>query len=124
MWPIRKRATLSYLNNGTPSLWSVKRLGGIIVGLARQDGYFPVMPTNVLEYVEVGLQVSIAKLTAILVRLTLEPTSESPEIKKENLNKMEIELAIARHNDAFRIRIIEKGELTTFTCPDCHRAVT
>jgi two-component system, chemotaxis family, protein-glutamate methylesterase/glutaminase len=40
------------------------------------------------------------------------------------LKKLKIEFTIARQDNAFELGIIEKGELTAFTCPDCHGAMT
>jgi two-component system chemotaxis response regulator CheB len=113
-----------YLDDGTSGLWSVKRLGGLAVVQDPEDAAFPDMPANVLEFVEADHVVPIAELAALLNKLTNEPAPPKLKIKKEDLEKLEIELAIARHDDAFRMGIIEKGELTAFTCPDCHGALT
>jgi two-component system chemotaxis response regulator CheB len=40
------------------------------------------------------------------------------------LELLDIELTIARQDNAFELGIIDKGELTSFTCPDCHGALT
>jgi len=113
-----------YLDDGTSGLWSVKRLGGLTVVQDPDDAAFPAMPTNVLEFVEVDHVVPIAELAALLTKLTAEPAPKKPKIKKEHLDLLEIELAIARQDNAFRLGIIDKGELTAFTCPDCHGALT
>jgi len=113
-----------YLDDGTSGLWSVKRLGGLTVVQNPKDAAFPAMPTNVLESVDVDHIVPIAKLAALLVKLSTEPAPQKFKVKKEDLDKLEIELAIARHDNAFKMGIIDKGELTTFTCPDCHGALT
>jgi two-component system, chemotaxis family, protein-glutamate methylesterase/glutaminase len=113
-----------YLDDGTSGLWSVKRLGGITVVQDPDDAAFPAMPTNVLEFVEVDYKVPIAELAALVVKLTTYPAPLKFKPKKEDLDLLEIELAIARHDNAFRMGIIQKGELTPFTCPDCHGALT
>lgn len=113
-----------YLDDGTSGLWSVKRLGGLTVVQDPDDAAFPAMPSNVLEFVEVDYVVPIAELAALLTKLTNEPAPPQSTVKKEDLSLLEIELAIARHDDAFRMGVIDKGELTPFTCPDCHGALT
>ncbi|KAA5548619.1 chemotaxis protein CheB [Adhaeribacter rhizoryzae] len=113
-----------YLDDGTSGLWSVKRLGGTTIIQDPEDATYPDMPTNVLEFVEVDHIVPIAELAALLTQLTTKPATGELKVKKEDLDRLEIELAIARHDNAFRMGIIEKGELTPFTCPDCHGALT
>ncbi|GEO04845.1 protein-glutamate methylesterase [Adhaeribacter aerolatus] len=113
-----------YLDDGTSGLWSIKRLGGTTIIQDPEDAAMPAMPTNVLEFVEVDHVVPIAALAALLSRLTTEPVTHEPKVTKEDLDRLEIELAIARRDNAFQMGIIEKGELTPFTCPDCHGALT
>jgi len=113
-----------YLDDGTSGLWSIKRLGGITIVQDPDDAAFPAMPSNVLEFVEVDHVIPIAALAALLTKLTTEPARATNNPAKEDLDRFEIELAIARHDNAFRMGIIEKGELTPFTCPDCHGALT
>jgi two-component system chemotaxis response regulator CheB len=113
-----------YLDDGTSGLWSVKRLGGITVVQDPADAAFPAMPTNVLEFVKVDHQVTIAGLAALLVKLTTTPIVKKPKVSKTELDRLEVELAIARHDNAFRLGIIQKGELTAYTCPDCNGALT
>lgn len=113
-----------YLDDGTSGLWSVKRLGGLAVVQDPEDAPFPDMPANVLQFVEVDHVVPMREMASLLVRLTGEQAPAKPEVAKEDLERLEIELTIARHDNAFRMGIIEQGELTAFTCPDCHGALT
>jgi len=113
-----------YLDDGTSGLWSVKRLGGLTIVQDPEDAAFPAMPANVLEFVEVDQIVPVMELAALLTKLTAEPAPHNIIPPAEDLDRFEIELAIARHDNAFRMGIIEKGELTPFTCPNCHGALT
>jgi two-component system chemotaxis response regulator CheB len=113
-----------YLDDGTSGLWAVQRLGGITVVQDPSDADFPAMPTNALEFVEADHLVPLAQLSALLVRLTTEPAARKPSITQDELNLLEIELTIAKHGNAFEMGIIDKGNLTPFTCPDCHGALT
>ncbi|UOQ65847.1 chemotaxis protein CheB [Hymenobacter volaticus] len=113
-----------YLDDGTSGLWCIQRLGGITVVQDPQDAVSPAMPTNALEFVEADHIVPLADLAALLVKLTAQPAPAQPRVAKEDLNRIEIELTIAKHDDAFEMGIIKKGELTPFTCPDCHGALT
>ncbi|GGE98504.1 chemotaxis protein CheB [Hymenobacter cavernae] len=113
-----------YLDDGTSGLWCIQRLGGVTVVQDPHDAHSPAMPTNALEYVKADYIVPLAELAALLVKLTLEPAPAEPAVTKEDLDRMEIELSIAKNNNAFEMGIIDKGKLTAFTCPECHGALT
>jgi two-component system chemotaxis response regulator CheB len=112
------------LDDGTSGLWTVQRLGGLTIVQDPEDAVSPAMPTNALLFVDADHIVPLAELGALLVRLTLQPTPAKPKVSKPELDLLKIELAIARHDNAFEMGIIEKGKLTPFTCPECHGALT
>lgn len=113
-----------YLDDGTSGLWCIQRLGGVTVVQDPQDAASPAMPTNALEFVEADHIVPLAGLAALLVELTTQSASAQPRVTKTDLDRIEIELTIAKQDGAFEMGIIDKGELTPFTCPDCHGALT
>ncbi|WP_216690935.1 chemotaxis protein CheB [Hymenobacter siberiensis] len=111
-----------YLDDGTSGLWSVQRMGGLAIVQDPHDAEQPAMPTNALEFVEVDYLVPLAELGPLLVRLTLEPAKT--RLPAAQLDLLKIELTIAKQGGGFEMGIIDKGELTPFTCPDCHGALT
>ena len=113
-----------YLDDGTSGLWSLQRLGGVAIVQDPLDAVSPAMPTNALQYVAADYVVPLAEISALLVRLTLEPAPGKPRVTKAELDLLGLELTIAKHDNAFEMGIIDKGELTPFTCPDCHGALT
>ncbi|MBA9077190.1 chemotaxis protein CheB [Rufibacter quisquiliarum] len=113
-----------YLDDGTSGLWSVQRLGGVTVVQDPSDAAVPDMPANALQFVEADHVVPLAQLASLLTHLTTEEAPAPPNVPQDDLNRLEIEIAIARHDNAFEMGIIDKGELTAFTCPDCHGALT
>jgi two-component system chemotaxis response regulator CheB len=113
-----------YLDDGTSGLWSLQRLGGLAIVQDPHDAVSPAMPANALEYVDADYVVPLAELGALLVRLTTERAPGKPRVTKAELELLEIELTIAKKDNAFEMGIIDKGELTPFTCPDCHGALT
>ncbi len=113
-----------YLDDGTSGLWTVKRLGGVAVVQQPADAHFPDMPSNALEFVEADYVIPRSELGALLARLTTETAPAKPKVPKADLERLSIELKIARHDNAFQMGIIDKGEFTPFTCPDCHGALT
>jgi two-component system chemotaxis response regulator CheB len=113
-----------YLDDGTSGLWCIQRLGGVTVVQDPEDAASSAMPTNALEFVEADHVVPLAGLSALLVQLTAQKAPTSPKVAKADVERMEIEFSIAKRGNAFELGIIDKGELTPFTCPDCHGALT
>jgi two-component system chemotaxis response regulator CheB len=114
-----------YLDDGTSGLYCIQRLGGLAVVQDPRDAQSPAMPANALEYVEADHIVPLAELGALLVRLTMEPvpTVKTPPTEEE-LELMEVEITIAKQDNAFELGIIGRGQPTQFTCPDCHGVMT
>jgi len=113
-----------YLDDGTSGLWTVQRLGGLTIVQDPHDAVSPAMPQNALQYVDADHVVPVAEMGALLTRLTAEPAPGPPRVRKDELELLEVELKIAKKDNAFEMGIIEKGILTAFTCPDCHGALT
>jgi two-component system chemotaxis response regulator CheB len=113
-----------YLDDGTSGLWSVRRMGGLAIIQDPLDAEQPAMPTNALEFVKADHLVPLAQLGALLVRLTLEPAPAKTHLPTAQLDLLKIELTIAKQGGGFELGIIDKGQLTPFTCPDCHGALT
>lgn len=113
-----------YLDDGTSGLWTVQRMGGLAVVQDPRDAQSPAMPENALQFVDADYVVPLAELGSLLVRLTTEPAPGKPRVTKAELDLLEIELTIAKEDNAFELGIIEQDKLTPFTCPDCHGALT
>ena len=108
------------LNDGTSGLWSVKRLGGLTIVQDPADANFPSMPINVLEYVEVDHSVPATEIGVILVKLVREMAPRKPKVSKEHMALLKMEVIISKQDNAFSLGIMEAGELTPFTCPECN----
>ena len=107
------------LDDGTSGIWSVKRLGGLGIVQEPEDALYPSMPDNVLQHVDVDYQVPIAELAPLLCRLIEETVPDKPNLVENELNRMEVEVSIAAQDNAFEMGILELGELTPLTCPEC-----
>ncbi len=108
------------LDDGTSGLWSVKRLGGIAIVQEPEEAEYPDMPLSAKENVEVDFALPISKISKILSFLTQETVADKHEISKEELDRIKLEVEIATKDDAFERGVMNKGELTPFTCPSCH----
>ena len=113
-----------YLDDGTSGLWSVQRMGGVAVVQEPHDAEQPSMPTNALEFVAADYVLPLAQLGALLTRLTQERPPAKTRLPAAELDLLKIELTIAKQGGGFELGIIDKGKLTSFTCPDCHGALT
>lgn len=112
------------LDDGTSGLWSIKRLGGMAITQLPEDALFPQMPVNAMQYVEMDYSSPASEMAALLSSLTTEPVKARPKITKKERELLETEIVIATRDNAFEMGIIEMGDLSPITCPECHGALT
>lgn len=112
------------LDDGTSGMWNIKRCGGIAIVQDTEEAMHPSMPQNVMQYVDVDYVSSASEMGTLLIELIAQKASKKPDLSIEDMQllKMEVFKAATRDN-AFEIGILEMGELTTFTCPECHGAL-
>lgn len=108
------------LNDGTSGLWTVKRLGGVAIVQEPEDAEFPQMPESALEYVEPDHVVPASGMGPLLEQLVQEPAPEKFKFTEEELKRLKTEVVIATRDNAFEMGIMSMGQLTEFTCPECH----
>ena len=108
------------LDDGTAGLWTIKYRGGSAVVQDPLDAEFPSMPKSAMREVKVDYCVPVSQIPQILINLTKEPAAESPEIDMKENEKVKTEVAIAAEDSAYERGIMNLGDLTPFTCPDCH----
>lgn len=107
------------LDDGTSGLWMVKQRGGLAIVQHPLDAEVPSMPRNAMREVAIDYGVPVSEMADLLVRLTKEPVETSEEAMEED-ELTEIEIGIAAEKSAFESGIISLGDLTPFTCPECH----
>lgn len=112
------------LNDGSSGLWTIHRLGGITIVQNPETSAFPEMPLNAMEYTEIDHILDSDQIAPILVTLSGLIAPLTNQISFEEQKLLEIEIAIATHGNAFKMGIMEMGEMTPFTCPECHGALT
>jgi len=111
------------LDDGTAGLWTVKHRGGVAIVQDPNDAQVPSMPENALREVGVDYVVPLAEVANLLVRLSqeaIEETEETPEVVMQEDKRTELEIRIAAQDNALEGGIMKFGELTPFTCPECH----
>lgn len=107
------------LNDGTSGLWSIKRLGGIAIIQEPKDADYPSMPVNVINYVAVDYAVPAIQMGALLGKLG-RTLAKKTKISKKDMQLLEMEVTISKQDNAFEMGIMNMGELSPFTCPECH----
>lgn len=108
------------LNDGTSGMWSVKHMGGLCIIQDPDEALYESMPENVLREVDVDYSLSVSQMGTLLQELIHENAPKMHEITPEQMELMKMEVVIASNDNAFEMGILNKGELTPFTCPECH----
>ncbi|GEO11310.1 chemotaxis protein CheB [Segetibacter aerophilus] len=108
------------LNDGTSGMWSVKHLGGTCIVQDPEEALYESMPENVLREVDVDFSMPVSRMGKLLEELVNQNAPKMHEITPEQMELMKMEVIIASNDNAFELGILNKGELTPFTCPECH----
>ncbi len=111
------------LDDGTSGMWNVKRCGGTAIVQDPLEAMYPSMPNNVIEYVESDYIIPIKEIDEVLIKLVGKKATKKPHMTKAEMELLKMEVIIATHDNAFQLGILDKGVLTTFTCPECHGAL-
>lgn len=106
------------LDDGASGLYAVKQRGGIAMVQDPFEALYSSMPLQAMKAVAVDHCLPVAKMGALLVHLANESSEETREnpISKQ----MEIEVGVAREDSAFEAGIMKLGQLSPYTCPECH----
>ncbi len=111
------------LDDGTSGMWSIKRLNGVTIVQKPEDAAYGSMPNSVLDFVDVDYNVPLSDMPALLTRLVTESIPDTQQHTFQEQNLMEAEINIAAQENAFDIGILNMGELTPLTCPECSGAL-
>ena len=112
------------LDDGTAGLWAIKLRGGTAVVQDPDDAMHRSMPLNALDNVDVDYKLPVAQMGALLGRITREQAAPEPLLPAEERERMDAEVKIARELDPRVEGVLEYGQLSPFTCPDCHGVLT
>jgi len=108
-----------YLDDGTSGLWTIQRLGGVTIIQDPHDAYADAMPLSALEYIKPDYLVTLAELSSLLQHLTAQPASPTASLLPEELERINLEIRIAKGENAHELNFFHYGELTPFVCPAC-----
>ncbi len=106
------------LDDGAAVLYAIQERGGITVVQDPSDARHSSMPKAAMKAVAVDHCVPIIAMGALLAHLVIQ---ESPEQEENPVSeKLDIEVGVARQDNALALGIMKLGDLSPFTCPECH----
>ena len=108
------------LDDGTAGLWTIKYRGGTAIVQDPLDAEFPSMPKSAMREVKVDFCSPVEEIAGILARLVNESAGENIQIDMNENEKVKIEIGIAAEDGAYERGVFNLGDLSPFTCPDCH----
>ena len=108
------------LDDGTAGLWTIKLRGGTAIVQDPEEALIPSMPLSALKAVSVDHRAKVSEIAGLLARLTREEAPEAPEMPMDEKRKIESEIRIAEEDSALEKWAAAEGDLSPFTCPECH----
>ena len=109
------------LSDGASGLWTIKRHGGVAIIQDLEDAEQSQLPENVLEYVEPDYKLAAAEIGPLLGGIVKKQVdTERNKLTEEEMKRLQREVVIASNKKGFEMGIVNMGELTPFTCPECH----
>jgi two-component system, chemotaxis family, protein-glutamate methylesterase/glutaminase len=111
------------LSDGASGLWTIKQFGGLTVVQDPKEAAYDDMPRAALEQVEIDYTLPVRRIGPLIATLTKTQVADKPEPPPEIIERTKREVDVAASGDSFNRRMMEFGELTPFTCPECHGAL-
>jgi two-component system chemotaxis response regulator CheB len=106
------------LDDGTAGLWTIKQLGGTAIVQDPAEAEFSSMPESALRHVAVDHVVRLADIPQLLVSLTEVPPPAAPDHRVPS--QVEVEVRIAKEENALDAGIEDIARPSIFACPECH----
>jgi two-component system, chemotaxis family, protein-glutamate methylesterase/glutaminase len=111
-----------YLDDGAAGLWTIKDVGGQAIVQDPEDADVPDMPLASLLYVTPEVIAPLAQLPDALLRaVRLSESRAMPSLPSDQ--RLEIETAIARGDNALAAGSLRLGPPSSLTCPECGGAM-
>jgi two-component system, chemotaxis family, protein-glutamate methylesterase/glutaminase len=109
------------LDDGSSGLYAVKQKGGTTIVQDPADAEVPSMPRSAIKVAAPDHIVPVAHIAALLQNLV----SEKKEVrmntnKHDDKEKLKAEIDIAKGNPAPDFHPFKLGNLSPYTCPECH----
>ena len=112
------------LDDGTAGLWTVKHYGGLAIVQDPLDAEVASMPENALKAVNVDFVVPVSDIAGLISQLVGEPVEPGHEENGTGTRRLKAEINIAMEDNPLNAHVVQLGELTPYTCPECHGVLT
>ncbi|MBO9571351.1 MAG: chemotaxis protein CheB, partial [Chitinophagaceae bacterium] len=112
------------LDDGAAGLWAIKQQGGLAIVQDPDDAEVSSMPMNAISAVNTDHIVPVEKMGTLIAKLVNEQVSKNNGTEMDHEKRTYMEVNIAMEKDTANHNISEYGELTTYTCPECHGVLT
>lgn len=106
------------LDDGVAGLWTIKQLGGIAIVQDPAEALFPALPANALRHVNVDHVAPLSDIGRLLVQVVAAPVEARERAPVPA--QVDVEVRVAKEENAVDAGIERVGEPSSFTCPDCH----
>jgi two-component system chemotaxis response regulator CheB len=107
------------LDDGTAGLWTIKQYGGIVIAQDPAEAQVPSMPESAISAVAVDYILPAAGIASVLTKLITEPLQATRQTPAWN-KRVQGEIDIAMENAHQSRNVYQEGELSPYTCPECH----
>jgi two-component system, chemotaxis family, protein-glutamate methylesterase/glutaminase len=108
------------LDDGTAGLWTIKLRGGTTIVQEPAEALIRSMPLNALDNVAVDHKLPVAEIGELIGRLVREEAPAPVQMAADEDEKTAREIRIAKEREALEENAYQFGELSPFTCPECH----
>nr|WP_295926744.1 chemotaxis protein CheB [uncultured Dyadobacter sp.] len=112
------------LDDGTAGLWTIKYRGGMAIAQHPRDAEVGSMPESAIREVAVDHIVPLAEMGSLLTQLVGKPAGKKIGATMQEDQKTKAEIRIAAGDDTVGINIIEYGQFSPYSCPECHGVLT
>jgi two-component system, chemotaxis family, protein-glutamate methylesterase/glutaminase len=112
------------LDDGTAGLWTIKLRGGTAIVQDPSDALIRGMPLSALDNVAVDHRVPADRIGELIGRLVREEAPAPVPVAALEDEKTRHEVRIAKEREALVEDVQRFGELSPFTCPECHGVLT
>ncbi len=112
------------LGDGSSGLWTIKEMGGTVIIQDPADALFRDMPDNALKAVQADHVLPLKDIGPLLKNHIGRPLAPRIDTNRPAQQRMKAEIDIAAQENAFEKGIINMGEKTSLTCPECGGALT
>jgi two-component system chemotaxis response regulator CheB len=111
------------LDDGTSGMWSVQRMGGTTIVQDPADAMYPSMPSSVLQYVDVDYSLPLDQISSLLIELTNKAMKSEQADSEDERERLKLETDVAAQENGFERGLLQIGEPSHFSCPDCGGAM-